>query len=100
VGVGSGTGGSGWVVLVSFNAAGQGGSNGGSGNVGVAVLAELRYIQCEVMKKMKIEKKEQVWVGSWAVAQRVAVVGWQWYQSKEGVRAVRMVVVGGWQWQY
>jgi hypothetical protein len=30
----------------------------------------------------------------------VAVAGWQWYQSKEESRAVRMVVVRGWQWQY
>jgi hypothetical protein len=30
----------------------------------------------------------------------VAVVGWGWCRWKEGVRAVRMVVVTTWQWQY
>jgi hypothetical protein len=35
-------------------------------------------------------------VGAWGVA----VVRWQWVHSKERVEAVRMVVVGTWQWQY
>jgi hypothetical protein len=30
----------------------------------------------------------------------VAVVGWQWYQSTQGIKAVRMVLVRVWQWQY
>jgi hypothetical protein len=32
--------------------------------------------------------------------ERVAVVGWGWYQSIEGIKARRMVVVREWQWQY
>jgi hypothetical protein len=34
------------------------------------------------------------------VARGVAVAGWQWYQSIREVKAVRMVVVRKWQWQY
>jgi hypothetical protein len=34
------------------------------------------------------------------VAQRVAVVGWQWHESIEEINAVRMVVRSLWQWQY
>jgi hypothetical protein len=30
----------------------------------------------------------------------VAVVGWQWFQSIERSKAVRMVPVRTWQWQY
>jgi hypothetical protein len=30
----------------------------------------------------------------------VAVVGWEWYQSKEGVKAVILILDRGWQWQY
>jgi hypothetical protein len=30
----------------------------------------------------------------------VAVAGWQWWQSKEDIKAVRMVPVRKWQWQY
>jgi hypothetical protein len=38
------------------------------------------------------------WIGvaGWGVA----VVGWQWYQSIEQIKAVRMVLVRVWQWQY
>jgi hypothetical protein len=32
--------------------------------------------------------------------QRVAVVGWQWYQSKEESKAVILISVTMWQWQY
>jgi hypothetical protein len=35
-----------------------------------------------------------------AVAERVAVAGWQWWQSKEEITAVRMIPVRVWQWQY
>jgi hypothetical protein len=35
-----------------------------------------------------------------AVASGVAVAGWQRYQSKEEINAVRMVPVKRWQWQY
>ena len=38
--------------------------------------------------------------GGWRVARRVAVDGWQGYESREGIGAVRMVPVGAWQWQY
>jgi hypothetical protein len=34
------------------------------------------------------------------VAWGMTVDGWQWYQSKEGISAVRMVPVRMWQWQY
>jgi hypothetical protein len=32
--------------------------------------------------------------------QRVAVAGWQWYQSKEESKAVILISVTMWQWQY
>jgi hypothetical protein len=34
------------------------------------------------------------------VVRGVAVVGWQWDQSTQGIKAVRMVPVTMWQWQY
>jgi hypothetical protein len=35
-----------------------------------------------------------------AVCQRVAVAGWQWYQSTGEIKAVILVVVRGIGWQY
>jgi hypothetical protein len=64
--------GSGWMTVVSYDAVGQGGSNGGSGSVGVAVLAEIWWFEYNVEKKT--EKKVVVagvgcvsrqWPGEW-----------------------------------
>jgi uncharacterized protein YbaA (DUF1428 family) len=38
-------------------------------------------------------EKKKVRRTSIATGYRVAVVGWQWYQSIEEIRAVRMVVI-------
>jgi hypothetical protein len=35
-----------------------------------------------------------------AAGRGVAVAGWEWDQSKEEIKAVRMVSVRTWQWQY
>jgi hypothetical protein len=38
----------------------------------------------------------QIWQKQLTVAQRVAVVGWQWYESICEIKAVRMVVESAW----
>jgi hypothetical protein len=62
---------------VSFNAAGQGGSNGGGWRVAVAVLAEIGEIKDEVGEKIEFFLKIRWGLWGLAVVQRVAVVGWQ-----------------------
>jgi hypothetical protein len=42
--------GSGWVAVAPVDAAEQGGSNGGGGNMVVAVLAELQWFENEAEK--------------------------------------------------
>jgi hypothetical protein len=42
--------GSGWVAVVPVDRSDQGGSNGGSHNVAVAVLAELQWFENEAEK--------------------------------------------------
>jgi hypothetical protein len=46
------------------------------------------------LRKRQVEEE---WI---AVIKRVAVAGWQWCQSKEEIKAVRMVPVKRWQWHY
>jgi hypothetical protein len=48
--------GSGWVGVVAFDRADQGGSNGGSWRLIVTVLAKLRSFKVERGKRRKIEK--------------------------------------------
>jgi hypothetical protein len=76
VGVGSGSAsGSGWVAVISVERGGQGGSNGGSGNVGVAVLAEIWWFECEGTKNQK--KKVVVAGMSWECSSgSVSGSGW------------------------
>jgi hypothetical protein len=55
---------------------------------------------CGSVKNRKFLCFRIIGSGSGTVAQRVAVVMWQWYRSKEEIRAVRLVPVRMWQWQY
>jgi hypothetical protein len=60
---------------------------------------------CGGSKKQEEKEKKIFFFGygsgnEQGVGQGVAVVGWQWMQSTEDVRAVRMVPVGEWKWQY
>jgi hypothetical protein len=91
------TSGSGWVAVVPLDRGGQGGSNGGGYNVAVAVLAELwlLVVMCGANLSYEVIYGIYALINMW-----VAVAGRQWYQSIEEVRAVRMVPLGMWQWQY
>jgi hypothetical protein len=58
----------------------------------VAVLAELwRFEKSSKNMEKKLEKSGSGWGWRLAVGWGVAVAGWQWYQSKEEIGAVRMV---------
>jgi hypothetical protein len=66
-----------------------------------------QYWRCCGGLKRKLEKKlKKIAVAgwqstfAWRAAYQVAVAGWQWYRSTEEVKAVRMVLDRGWQWQY
>jgi hypothetical protein len=66
----------------------------------VAVLTEIWGLKkeqknCQQMIFLKSSVKKRI-----AVAQRVAVAGWQWYQSTGEIKAVILVVVRGIGWQY
>jgi hypothetical protein len=72
--------------------------------VAVAVLAELWWFKNSLKKWTK--KVEKSWkcdsggVQGDVVKWGVAVDGWEWCQSIEEIKAVRLVVVREWQWQY
>jgi hypothetical protein len=69
--------------------------------VAVAVLTEIERPPTEVEKwKNDIFKNGNSDKEGVAVAWGVAVAGWQWWQSKEEIKAVRMVPVKKWQCQY
>jgi hypothetical protein len=85
------------VAVVPINRENQCGSNGTGGNVAVAVLRELWWIN---KKERKKEKSDSGSGNVDGVAWGVAVVRWQWCQSIEKINAVRMVPVATWQWQY
>jgi hypothetical protein len=57
-----------------------------------------------VVKKKKLKKinvfLEECGSNSGIATWIVAVAGWQWYQSKEEIGAVRMMFNRAWQWQY
>jgi hypothetical protein len=61
-----------------------------------------RYDGWEKWQEKRVEKKNygKSWMNGMGVAWRVTVVGWQWCQSIEQIKAVRMVLVWQWQWQY
>jgi hypothetical protein len=81
--------------LVSVDARGHGGSDGGGWSVPVFELAELsidgRCIWCRGKNNDAGKLFGLVTFGA-AVGQRVAVVAWQWYRSTRETSAVRMVV--------
>jgi hypothetical protein len=100
-GVGSG---SGWVAVVALDRGEQRGSNGTIFNVWLWLWRWLGGCKDEAVKTIFFVFLVS-WRSQWrCVAWGVAVAGWQWYQSTQESKAVRMVPVrafgcgcgGGW----
>jgi 3-hydroxy-3-methylglutaryl CoA synthase len=54
----------------------------------------------KLVRKAYARLEERAGVEGCVAGWGVAVAGWQWDRWKEEVKAVRMVVVRAWQWQY
>jgi hypothetical protein len=66
--------------------------------VAVAVLAELWWFEKKKEKRWK--KSVALWQKQQIVWWGVAVAGCSWHHWIEEIKAVRMVPVREWQWQY
>jgi hypothetical protein len=88
--------GSGWVAVAPVDAAEQGGSNGGGGNMVVAVLAELQWFENEAEKIDKNGKSVMLVVdnGKWWKN------GWQWLGGSGTSRCSGARRFEWWWWQY